>query len=118
MSYLFLILAFILNSAANILLKIGSGQGIILDSFNPFFLVKNNIYLILGFIFFVLNALFYFFALKNIPLSLAYPIMVTMSLILIGSYASIFLGEQFTIYHILGYGLIILGVVVTFLNTN
>jgi multidrug transporter EmrE-like cation transporter len=99
-------------------LKIGSSTGIVLDSFNPILLFKNNIYLIFGFIFFVLNALFYFLALKNIPISLAYPIMVTMSLIIIGSYATLVLGENFTIYHILGYALIILGVVVTFLNTN
>jgi multidrug transporter EmrE-like cation transporter len=118
MNYLFLVLAFILNATANILLKIGAKDGINLQVFPVFDFLKNNIYLILGFTFFVLNALFYFLALKNIPISLAYPVMVTMSLIIIGTYAAVAGHEQFTNYHFVGYAFIILGVVITFMNTK
>jgi multidrug transporter EmrE-like cation transporter len=118
MSYIFLLLAFLLNSAANILLKSGSSNGLKLDSFSPFYLIQNNSYLIFGFICFALNALFYFLALKNIPLSLGYPIMVTMSLIIIGLYSFLILGENFSYMQAIGYAIIITGVVVTFLNTH
>lgn len=118
MNYIYLILAFLLNASGNIFLKIGSAKGLYMELFPLTALVKNNIYLIIGFTFFVLNALFYFLALKNIPLSLAYPVMVTFSLIIVGSYAFIMRGETFTYNHIIGYALMVLGVVVVFLNTK
>lgn len=118
MSYIYLILAFVLNASANILLKMGASKGIYSTVFPLTAFIKNNLYLLGGFTFFVLNALFYFLALKNIAISLAYPVMVTMSLILIGSYAFIVGGEHFTYGHIVGYAFMILGVVVVFLNTK
>lgn len=118
MSYLYLALAFVLNASANILLKSGSSKGIYTEVFPLGVFFRNNVYLFLGFLFFVLNALFYFLALKNLPISLAYPIMVTMSLILIGGYAFLFGGETFTYYQLVGYSFIILGVVITFLNSR
>ncbi len=118
MSYLYLVLAFVLNATANILLKSGASKGVYTEVFPLGVFFRNNMYLFLGFLFFVLNALFYFFALKNIPLSLGYPVMVTMSLLLIGTYAFVFGGELFTYYHLIGYALIILGVAVTFLHTR
>lgn len=116
MSYIYLIFAFLLNTGANILLKTGAGRGLYLESYNPLVLFRENIYLIFGFVCFALNALFYFLALKNIPISLAYPIMVTSSLILIGTYAVIFGHENLTTYQIVGYSIIVLGVVITFMN--
>lgn len=115
-SYLFLIGAFLFNSIANILLKIGSTNGIVLNTYNPILLFKENIYLVCGLLFFAVNVILYFMALKNIPVSLAYPVMVTMSLLIIGSYAFIFGGEHFTYYHAIGYALIVAGIVFTFLG--
>lgn len=118
MNYLFLVLAFLFNSGANILLKIGSVGGIKLDTFNPFLLIRENIYLVAGLFFFAINVVFYFLALKNIPVSLAYPVMVTMSLLIIGAYAFMFGGEHFTFYHAVGYALIIAGIVCTFVGSQ
>lgn len=118
MNYLYLTLAFLFNALGNILLKIGSAKGLYLNFFPLETFLKNNIYLIIGFVFFVSNALFYFLALKHIPVSLAYPIMVTASLILVGSYAFIAGGEVFTYNHVIGYAFIVLGVAIVFLNTK
>lgn len=118
MSYLYLILAFLLNASGNILLKTGASKGFYTDIFPLGVFLKNNFYLILGFLLFVLNAFFYFLALKNVPISLAYPVMVTMSLILIGGYAFLFAGETFSYYQLVGYSLIILGVAITFIHTK
>jgi quaternary ammonium compound-resistance protein SugE len=118
MNYIYLILAFILNASGNILLKVGAAKGIYFNVFPLGSFLKQNIFLISGFIFFVLNALFYFLALKNIPVSLAYPVMVTASLILTGSYAFLMGGEVFTYNHIIGYALMTLGVVIIFMNTK
>jgi multidrug transporter EmrE-like cation transporter len=100
-AYIYLALAFSLNSFGNILLKIGAEK-------------NNYFYLGIGFVMFAMNAAFYFLALKSIPISLAYPIMISFSLMLIASYAFVFLGEQFSYYHLIGYSLIILGVIVTY----
>jgi len=97
MAYILLGLAFICNSIANILLKIASTKGISFQVFPFTSFIKDN---------------------KNLPISFAYPVMVTMSLLIIGTYATLRFGEQFTVYHIVGYSLIILGIVVIFMQQN
>lgn len=118
MNYIYLICAFILNGTANILLKIGAGKGLYLQILPLGMFIKQNVYFISGFILFVLNAFFYFLALKHVPVSLAYPIMITMSLLIIGVYAFSVGGEQFTYMHAVSYALIVLGVVLLFANTK
>lgn len=118
MSYILLGLAFICNSIANILLKVASTKGISFQVFPITSFIKDNLFLFVGLFFFVINAIFYALSLKNLPISFAYPVMVTMSLLIIGTYASLRFGEQFTIYTIVGYSLIILGIVVIFMQQN
>jgi multidrug transporter EmrE-like cation transporter len=113
MNYVFLVIAFLFNSSANILLKIGSQQGLRLDSWNLVDIFRENMYFIFGLICFAANVIFYFLALKNTQVSLAYPIMVTATLLIVGFYAFTFGGESFNTYHAIGYALIIAGIVFT-----
>lgn len=101
MAYLWLTLAFGLNAFANILLKLGANKGLVLGNWQ----------LLGGLFFFAINVVFYFLALRALPLSVAYPIMVAMSFLLINGYAFLTLGEPVTPLQIVGYVLIIGGLV-------
>lgn len=110
MQYALLGAAFILNAVANIFLKQGAEKGIVLTTLHPYALVLQHWEFLLGILCFGLNALLYFFALRTIPLSVAYPVMVGMSFAIIGSYAIFILGETVTVHDVLGYLLIFAGV--------
>ena len=56
MNYIFLVLAFVLNSTGNIFFKIAGDKGINFQIFPLTDFVKSNIYLFSGLFFFVLNA--------------------------------------------------------------
>lgn len=101
MAYIYLVLAFTLNATANILLKSGSEVG----------LKFTNYYLVGGIALFAINIIFYFLALKNLALSTAYPIMIVMSFLIINAYAYFGFSEKINIFQILGYILIILGLI-------
>lgn len=108
-TYVFLACAFIFNAAANILLKIGANKGF---SFMTFLKGQWNMahfYAGLAVVLFALNLAFYLMALKHIPLSVAYPIMIGMTF-LITIAASIFLGERINITHAFGILLIFAGI--------
>lgn len=109
MSYLFLILAFSFNALANILLKVGSRSGFVLEPATPAALLMNNWLFIAGCGVFAVNVLFYFLALRSFPISVAYPVMVVMSFIIINGYALTMLGETITMLQLVGYALIIVG---------
>ncbi|MFZ2038568.1 MAG: SMR family transporter [Minisyncoccia bacterium] len=113
MYILFITFAFIFNAVANIMLKIGAKKGFVFHGFS-YDTISDNILFLLGFIFFGLNAIFYFIALSTIPISIAYPVMVGMSLILINAFALIYLGEQITTMQVIGYILLFLGVIIIF----
>ena len=113
MSYIYLVLAFILNSLANILLKIGASKGLVFHGVS-LATITSNLNFIVGLFFFALNALFYFLALKTIPISVGYPIMVGMSLLLINSYALTALKETISPMQMLGYVLFITGMTMIF----
>lgn len=104
MHYVFLSLAFILNALANILLKIGAKNGFQL----------NNFVAIAGLILFAVNVIFYFMALRTIPISTAYPVMVIMSFLIINGAAYFFLDEQIHVYQVAGYFLIVVGLILVF----
>lgn len=101
MAYLWLTLAFGLNALANVLLKLGATKGLALGNWQ----------LLTGLFFFAINVVFYFLALRALPLSVAYPIMVAMSFLLINGYAFMTLGEPVTPLQMVGYVLIIGGLV-------
>ncbi len=115
MGWLFLACAFVLNSAGGFLLKLASvrepgfslegGVGKVLLQFT------HHPILIAGIFCFAINVLFYFAALRMLPLSVASPIMVSMTLIIVATLSVVFLGEALTAIQIAGYGAIVLGVV-------
>lgn len=115
MPYFFLIIAFTLNATANILLKLGALKGLAYQGLSLTQLVSQNALAIVGLFFFALNAVFYFMALKSVPISVAYPTMVVISLLIINGYAIFVLKEQVSIMQVIGYALIITGIVMVFM---
>ncbi len=108
MAYLFLALAFTLNSVANILLKLGAIRGLSLSG-GPLALIEANWQFLLGLSIFALNVIFYFLALRALPLSVAYPVMVVMGFLIVNSYALFALHEPITVGQYIGYVLIVIG---------
>ncbi|OGG80048.1 hypothetical protein A3A39_03075 [Candidatus Kaiserbacteria bacterium RIFCSPLOWO2_01_FULL_54_13] len=110
MSFFYLAIAFSLNAAANVLLKLGAQKGLVTSSAGTA-LVAANWQFILAFALFAANVIFYFLALRALPISIAYPTMVVMSFILINAYALTVLGERINATQLVGYGLVVLGLV-------
>lgn len=111
MFYIYLVIAFILNASGNIFLKLGSRTGFNLSSFSPIALFVSNWQFILGCFLFVLNVPFYFLALRNIPLSTAYPIMVGMSFFIVNMSAFFLFKESVHVLQILGYVCMVGGII-------
>jgi small multidrug resistance pump len=111
-SIFYLVAAFLLNSFANIFLKIGANSGARLWPVKLPETLLDNKYLFFGLILFALNVFFYSASLKTLPLSVAYPVMVGMSFFLVNGYSAFWLGEKVTGMQSVGYVLIVLGIVV------
>ena len=108
MAYLYLVLAFTLNSVANILLKIGALRGFSFSK-DSLTLIGTNWQLFSGLSLFAVNVIFYFLALRALPLSVAYPVMVVMGFLIVNSYALFALHEPITSGQYIGYVLIVVG---------
>ncbi len=110
-SYIFLTVAFVFNGVANVLMKAGmkdapevSGLGELIKQY------LTNVPVMVGIVLFAANVLAYTQALSKIPLSIAYPVMVSMSgLIVIGASLWLF-KETITWMQVAGFVLIIAGV--------
>jgi multidrug transporter EmrE-like cation transporter len=107
-AYLYLALAFTLNSVANVLLKLGAERGLSLSG-DLFAVAEANWQVLLGLAIFASNIIFYFLALRELPLSVAYPVMVAMGFLIVNSYALIMLHEPIAAGQLIGYLLIIIG---------
>lgn len=107
-----LIVAIIFNSLGNIFLKFGADRGISF-SFDGGIgaWLAGHAFLIAGVIFFAVNVLFYTIALRALPLSVAYPVMVGSVFFAVGIVASLTLHEYISTIQIVGYGLILIGIV-------
>ena len=111
MTYIYLIIAFILNGAANLTLKHASlTEGDLRLSDISLKFVTDHKWLLLGFVLFASNVLFYLLALKNLSVSVAYPIMVAMSLLIVGTGAHLVFKESLSTVQIFGYALLIVAV--------
>ena len=109
MVYVFLIGALVLNATANILLK--TAAVVPAPSELSFWsLISTYRVGILGLVLFCLNVGLYFLALKSLPLSAAYPIMVGGGFLIVGMYAWFMLNEHITAPLIIGYILIFVGI--------
>jgi|TARA_X000000950_G_C13821894_1_gene622264 multidrug transporter EmrE-like cation transporter len=93
----------LLSTGANVLIKHSVNQGLTI-----FLLI--NPYFILGLILFGLNLLFFIFALKDLDVSRSYPFLASVSFVSLQAASIFFLGEQISIYALLGIVFIIFGI--------
>ena len=111
-----LVLALVLNAGANLMMKfgmkrLGNAGGHVEKSFGGWVhALTDNWVLLVGLGCFAVNVLFYTYALKKIPISLAYPIMVGAGFAIIAVVAWRFLGETLSGGQWLGVGLILAGI--------
>lgn len=112
-----LALALVLNASANLMMKFGAKRvdsvGLKLDGgiSSVWTTIAQNWVLLLGLFFFATNVLFYTYALKKIPISLAYPIMVGTGFAIIAVVAWWLLGEKLSVGQWAGVALILVGIV-------
>ncbi len=110
--YLFLVVALMLNAAANILIKLAATKA---DPAEEGISGALGLYLspwfIAGVTCFGLNLLSYSLALQKIPLVVAYPIMVGTGYLIMVIASRPLLGETFTWIQIMGAALILAGLV-------
>lgn len=109
-SYILLAIALTLNAVANVFLKVGSAR---LPAWSePALLPRlfTNPYLLLGIVLFALNVLVYAAALARLNLSVAYPVMVAGSMIVVVVLSATCLKEVVTPVQLSGIALLILGI--------
>jgi multidrug transporter EmrE-like cation transporter len=115
--HIYLVLAFILNGAANVTLKFGAGKGASLGDGIITFL-KTNPYLFLGAIFFGGNLLFYYHALSHLPLSVSYSIMIAASFIIVNLFSLLYFKENIGFFGGIGYVFILVGILLVVLTSR
>lgn len=113
MGIIYLIIAFVLNGTATVLFKVEAKDGINLKG-SLLHIIANNYAMIIGFVLFAINAIFYILALRSLPLGLAYPIMTIMSLMIVTAASIILFHEHINTVQIVGYVLLIVAIVLIF----
>jgi multidrug transporter EmrE-like cation transporter len=115
-----LVVALLLNAAANLMIKFGmrgidaelAGAGLLDHGVSGLIsLLFRHWILLVGLLCFALNVVFYAYALQKLPISAAYPIMVTCGFAIIVIVAGLLLHERLTLWQWVGVGAILLGVV-------
>ncbi len=101
------------NAAANLLMKIGTQrlEGISLATFDG--IVKGlltNWALIGGCLSYVISLGFYTFAIKNVKLSIGYPISVSCAMVLVTILSALMLKEPISITQLIGGAVILIGI--------
>ena len=115
MGLIYLIIAFVLNAIANALLKVAAERGIVFHGLPIFDLVRVNAFLIMGLFFFATNIIFYTLALRALPLSLAYPMMVVGTFLLVSTFSVLYFKETITLLQACGYVAILGGIALVML---
>ena len=110
MGWIYLVIAFVLNAVANAFLKIAADHGIVLSGMPLMGLVRANIFFIVGLFLFAANVIFYTLALRALPLSLAYPVMVVGTFFLVSTFSVLYFKEAITAIQIIGYIAILGGI--------
>ncbi len=116
MGYVYLTIALVLNALANIFVKMGSGNLIYFKEYGLIGGLLKNYILILGCLLFAFNMVFYVLALSKLSLSVAYPVAMGGTLIIVVLISYFFLKEIITPAQLVGMSLIFAGVV--FLTTK
>lgn len=111
MPYIYLIISFTLNGIANLLLRFSAlnEPALSLKEIGLQSLVEHK-WLLLGLSIFAGNVIFYMLALRNLPVSIAYPVMVAMSLLIVAAGANFLFKESVTGTQIIGYILLIVAI--------
>lgn len=110
-----LLIALVLNAAANALLKAGSASVRGDLSAATLLQMAANPYLVGGVILFALNVLCYVVALSKLPLSMAYPVMVIGGLLIVTSVSVLVFGESLSNIQAAGLALVVFGTVLIYL---
>jgi len=112
-AYIFLAIALVLNAAANILIKYSTTRTAAAGELAPGLAGLMQTYLnwpfLLGITCFGLNLLAYTQALKKLPLSMAYPMMITVGYLLILVVSWFIFQERLTMVKYIGAGLMLIG---------
>lgn len=104
-AWTFLIFSILANSSANILIKkasLAAPESQLNIYLNPYFLS--------GLVLFGVNLIFYAQALRKLPISIAYPILIGGSLFIIANISIFSLGESLSLKQLLGMIIVSLGV--------
>lgn len=110
MAVTYLIVAFVLNAGASILLKLHANKGFATNNILSLSFITQNFYFFLALFLFATNVIFYTFALTKMPLSVAYPIMVVMSFLIVNSFSFFYFKEHIITPQIIGYIMIVVGI--------
>ena len=108
MGYVFLVLAFSFNAAANILLKVAAARGFSFASVLRGAWTSAEWLAVFAAFLFALNLATYLAALQRIPLSIGYPVMIGMTFVIITGFTFI-MGERISLLHAAGLVLIFAG---------
>src|ERR1035437_144418 len=114
MSIMYLIIAFILNSTGSVMFKVAANRGGFILQGSFFSILYHNYPFILGCFLFATNAIFFVLALRTLPLSIANPVMLIMSFIIVSIISILLLNERINSFQLIGYALLILGVIIIF----
>jgi multidrug transporter EmrE-like cation transporter len=110
MAIVFLVLAFIINAFASVFLKLNTVKGVGFKNVTVLSLITGNIYLWLALFLFAANVVFYYLALRAIPLSVAYPVMVVGTFLIVSASSILVFKESLNGIQIIGYILVIVGI--------
>ncbi len=105
MNYGYLIASLLLNAVANILLKVAT----LGDRAATLRALITNPYAIAGVLIFASNIYLYIQAMKNLPVSLVYPVQTAAGFLIINSFGILVLKEPFSAWSVAGYALIVVG---------
>lgn len=109
MSFVFLLIAIGSNVGAQVLFKYASVRGLYLEFQFPELLIKNLPVILAAFLL-AFSAPFYFLALKQFSLSVAYPVSVAATFLIVNLFAVNYFGEKLNALQIIGYALAVLGI--------
>jgi len=110
--YALLGVALVFNAVANILMKAGmrtAPEGLAVGSMVKHYLTSWQV--MVGLLLFAINVIAYTQALKQLPLSVAYPIMTSLGFLIVVSASAYFFKETITWVQGIGFGLIVVGVI-------
>jgi len=117
--YIFLVVSVVSNSLAVFFMKLGSaklklGEG---QKFLDLALsMATNTRLIIGIIFFGISFVFSVLMYSKLNVNVVYPIYVGMTFFLISLFSIFYLSEKFTLLQVIGYFVIIIGIVLISIN--